>query len=174
MALIALALVAGVVAGRVLGGRLRHLSGARLRSAGLLMAGAACEFAGSRWGSGAVGTGLLVAGYVLLLGFALRNLALTGMVLVGFGLLANLAVISLNQGMPVRGLPPGVRDGPRHHGERPGDRLTSLADVVRLGPLGETVSPGDIVLSVGVATVMAGVMRSPRRSIRADVSSAPR
>ena len=47
--------------------------------------------------------------------------------------------------------PPACRIGRRHHGERPGDHLTGLADVVHLAPLGETVSAGDIVLSLGVA-----------------------
>ena len=62
---------------------------------------------------------VLVAGYLLLVGFALRNAGLTGMVLVAFGLLANLAVIVVDGGMPVRGLPAGAADGPRHHGDTP-------------------------------------------------------
>ena len=171
MPLVVLALAAGVLGGLVVGGRFRHLTGARLRSLGLLLGGAGCEFVGSRWIAGAVGTGVLVAGYLLLVGFALRNAAVTGMVLVAFGLLANLTVIALNGGMPVRGLPAGADYGPRHHGERPGDHLTALADVVRLAPLGETVSPGDLVLSLGVATVAAGLMRPRRRAMGAAGSA---
>jgi hypothetical protein len=63
----------------------------------------------------------------------------------------------------VRGLPAGVSDGWRHHGERPGDRLTGLADVIPITPLGETVSAGDLVLSLGVATAMASLTRTRRR-----------
>ncbi len=137
----------------------RDLAGARLRSVGLLLAGAVCELAGSRWT-----LALLIAGYVLLLAFAVRNLAVTGMVLVGFGLLANLVVIAVDDGMPVRGIPAAASSGPRHHGIGPDDQLVGLGDVIHLGPLGDMVSPGDIVLSVGVATVTAGLMRPRRRT----------
>ena len=166
MSLVPLALAAGVLAGLILGGRLRQIAVTRLRSVGFLLGGAAAEFAGSRWGAGATGTGILIAGYLLLICFALRNAAVTGMVLVAFGLLANVSVIALDGGMPVRGVPAGASDGPRHHGLRPGDRLTGLADVIHLPALGETVSAGDLVLSLGLATVVAGAMRPSRRLVR--------
>lgn len=162
MSLVVVALVAGLAAGLLLGGRPRYLAGARLRWVALLVGGAVCAFAGSRWGTGTLGAALTVSGYLLLLGFALRNLALTGMVLVTCGLLANLAVIAVDGGMPVRGVPPGTAYGPRHHGVRPGDRLVELSDQIRVAPLDATVSPGDIVLALGVATLTAGLMR-PRR-----------
>src|SRR5579864_8478412 len=146
------AVAAGAIAGRFTGGRIGNLRHIRLRSTAVLLAGAVCEFVGSRWGSGSVGLAVLVAGYVLLLGFAARNAAHPGLVLIAAGLLANVLVIGLDHGMPVRGLPAGTTEGARHHGIRPGDRLTGLADVVRLRPLGETVSAGDLVLAVGVAT----------------------
>jgi hypothetical protein len=37
-----------------------------------------------------------------------------------------------------------------------------LSDQIRLAPLNATVSPGDIVLALGVATLTASLMR-PRR-----------
>jgi hypothetical protein len=172
MSLVVVALAAGVLTGLLLGGGVRDLGRVRLGGLGLLAGGAVCEFAGSRWGAGAVGTGLLIAGYVLLIAFALRNAATPGMVLVAVGLLANLTVIAVNGGMPVRGLPAGTTFGPRHHGERPGDHLTGLADVVPVGPLGETVSAGDIVLSLGVATVVVVLMR-PRSRRRLTPPRAP-
>jgi len=162
MSLVVVALTAGVVAGLLLGGSFRRLAGTRLRTAGLLLAGAGCEIL-TRWVGGVTGAVILIVGYVLLLGFAWRNVATTGMVLVAVGLLANLTVITVNRGMPVRGVPPGLTYGWRHHGERPGDHLTGLADVVPVTPLGETVSAGDIVLSLGVATVVASLMRPSRR-----------
>jgi hypothetical protein len=168
MSLILAALAVGAGAGLILGGRLRNLAGARLRWAALLIGGAVCEYAGSRWGTGTAGTVVMVVGYVLLLGFAVRNVALTGMVLVVCGLLANLAVIVVDNGMPVRGVPAGTTYGARHHGVRPGDRLLGLSDQIRLTPLGATVSPGDIVLSLGVATVTVGLMRPRRRPAMAD------
>ncbi len=173
MSLIGGALAAGVVAGLTLGGRLRNLAWTRLRWVPLLIGGAVCEYAGSRWGTATAGTVLLAVGYFLLLGFALRNVALTGMVLVACGLLANLAVIVVDHGMPVRGVPAGMADGPRHHGVRPGDRLLELSDQIRLTPpiwSGDraTVSPGDIVLSLGVVTLTAGLMRPRRRPAMAE------
>jgi hypothetical protein len=162
MPLVVVALVAGLVAGLLLGGNVRRLGRARLRGAGLLCGGAACELA-TRWVGGGAGAGILIAGYLLMICFALRNLAITGMVLVAVGLAANLTVIAVDRGMPVRGLAAGVSDGWRHHGERPGDRLTGLADVVPVTPLGETVSAGDIVLSLGVATAVVSLTRPRRR-----------
>jgi hypothetical protein len=164
MSLVVVALTAGLVAGLLLGGSLRNLTGARLRTVGLLLAGAGCEIL-TRWVGGATGAAILIVGYLLLIGFACRNVATTGMVLVAIGLLANLTVITVNRGMPVRGLPPGSTYGWRHHGERPSDHLTGLADVVPLAPLGETVSAADIVLSLGVATVVVTLMRPSRRRV---------
>jgi hypothetical protein len=163
------ALAAGLVAGLFMGGRLRYLAGARLRWVGLLAAGAVGEYVGSRWGTGTGATAAMVVGYLLLIAFALRNLALTGMVLVGCGLLANLAVIVVDGGMPVRGVPAGATYGARHHGIRTGDRLVELSDQITVAPLGVTVSPGDIVLSLGAATLTAGLMRPRRRPALADV-----
>jgi hypothetical protein len=162
MSLVAVALAAGLTAGLILGGSFRNLARTRLQGLWLLVGGAGCEFA-ARWGSGALEAAILIAGYVLLIAFALRNVATAGMVLVAVGLLANLTVICLNGGMPVRGLPATSSYGWRHHGERSNDRLTGLADVVPIPALGETVSAGDIVLCVGVATVVASLMRRSRR-----------
>jgi hypothetical protein len=131
----------------------------------LLLSGASCEFAGSVWGAGWVGNAVLIAGYLMLVIFAATNIATTGMVLVAAGLLSNLVVIAVDGGMPVRGIQPGAADGPRHHGIRPGDHLTALADEVRIAPLGETVSAGDIVISIGAAAAVATLMR-PRRRVQ--------
>jgi hypothetical protein len=170
MSLVVIAIASGLVVGLLLGRSVRALARARLRAGGLLLAGAACELV-SNWVSGPAGGGILITGYVLLIAFAVRNLATAGMVLVAVGLLANLTVISVDGGMPVRGLPATSTYGWRHHGERPGDHLTGLADVVRLSPLGETVSAGDIVLSLGVATVVVSLMRPARRATSRRVTS---
>lgn len=158
-----LALAAGCLAGAAAGGRLAHLGHAPLRDVWLLLGGAGCEFATDSWGSGWIGFAVLVVGYLALIGFAARNLRLVGMVLVVVGLVANLTVIALDGGMPVRGVPAGAAYGPRHHGEGSGDRLVALADVVSIAPLGETVSAGDLVLALGVATVVVGLMEPSRR-----------
>jgi hypothetical protein len=171
MLLALIALAVGCALGLLLGGRFRNLWRVSLRDVGLLLAGAVCELAGDRWGSGWAGTVVVVIGFVLLFGFAVRNIKLTGMVLVAAGLLSNMTVIAFNSGMPVRGVPAGATYGPRHHGEKPGDRLIGLADVVHIAPLDETVSAGDIVLSIGVATIITGLMQPARREAEpADVA----
>ena len=153
----------------VQGGRLRYLAGARLRWVGLLAAGAVGEFVGSRWGTGTVAPRRGVVGYLLLLGFALRNLALTGMILVACGLLANLAVIVVDGGMPVRGVPAGAAYGPRHHGVRPGDHLVELSDQIRWRRSTPRFRPATSSWPLGVATLTAGLMRPRRRPAPADV-----
>jgi hypothetical protein len=163
MLLAVLALGAGALASRLTGGRFAAIKGMNLRWVGALLAGATLELAAGIWASGPVGMGVLVAGYVLLVGFAVANIRLTGMVLVAAGLLANAIVITLNGGMPVRGVHPGVALDPRHHGERASDRLTGLADVIHVAPIGETVSGGDIVLCLGAATVTWTLTRPDRR-----------
>jgi hypothetical protein len=157
------AVAAGLAIGLLSGGRLHRLGEARLRLVGCLVAGAALEAIGTLWIGGRLGLAALIAGYVSLLAFALANAATTGMVLVAAGLLANLAVITVDAGMPVRGVAANVSAGARHHGIRASDRLTFLADVVPLPVIGETVSAGDIVLSIGVATVVVGLLRPARR-----------
>jgi hypothetical protein len=171
MPLVLMALAAGLLAGVLLGGSVRRLARARLRDAGLLFGGLACEL-GTRWIGGTAGAAVMITAYLLLVCFAVRNAGITGMVLVAVGLVANLTVIAVDGGMPVRGLPAGVADGWRHHGERAGDRLTGLADVIPLSPVGETVSAGDVVLSLGVATAVVSLMR-PRRRRRQPRRPAP-
>jgi hypothetical protein len=153
-----IAVVAGGLCGLAAGGRLSNVVSAPLRDLWLLVAGGALEWAGGRWG-----LALVIAGYVLLLAFALRNIRLTGMLMIAIGLLSNLIVITVDGGMPVRGVPAGVSLGARHHGQKPGDRLTGLADDVRISPLGETVSAGDLVLAVGAGVVAFSVIRPARR-----------
>lgn len=132
-----------------------------------LAGGVSLELVASLWVSGAPGLAMLIAGYVLILCFAGRNLAVTGSVLVLVGLAANLTVMALDGGMPVRGVSPGSGFGPRHHPERAGDHLKALADVIPVAPLGEVFSPGDLVLAAGVATMVVSVTTPARRRRRA-------
>jgi hypothetical protein len=172
MLLAVIALVAGGVAGLLLGGRPRPLARTRLRGFGLLVVGAAAEVVGSYWATGPAATAILVAGYVVLAGFALLNGSVAGMVLIAAGLAANALVVGINGGMPVRGVAPSAPLGARHHGERPADRLTILGDVVRIAPLHQTVSAGDIVLATGVAVTVVTLLgpAAPRRRRTVDVT----
>ena len=90
------------------------------------------------------------AGYALLAGYSWRHRTHPGMAMVLAGLVSNLTVIVVNRGMPVRGVSPGISTG-LHHGMTAADHLTGLADVISLPVLAMTVSPGDLVLSLGGA-----------------------
>jgi hypothetical protein len=160
-----IAVAAGSGLGMAAGGRLANLRSAGLRWLGLLGAGAVCEGVADRWLEGDAGLGLVVAGYVLMLGFALLNLPHPGSVLVAAGLLANLLVVAVNGGMPVRGVTPGAQLAGHHHGETPGDHLTGLADVMYVAPLGETLSAGDVLVASGVGIVV-GFAVGGRRVVR--------
>jgi len=143
----------GCVVALLCGGGLARVTRLDLRYLPLLAGGAALETLAAVWGAGAVPLGLLLAGYALLVAFALANARLPGMILVAAGLAANMTVMALDGGMPVRGVAAGAHLGLRHHPEGPGDRLRGLADVVHLGWLDQTVSAGDVCLSLGAATV---------------------
>lgn len=86
-----------------------------------------------------------------------------GLVLVAVGIAANLAVITANAGMPVRGLAAGSPAGHSHHVPLTSrDRLPALADQFRLG--GEVVSPGDAAVAGGAAVAAFATVRRRRRS----------
>ena len=179
MLLVALAVLAGAAAGwagrRAPGHDLRPEprtgrgpdTDARWRGAALLGAAVLLLLVGGRWIPGDAGLALVVAGYALAAMWALANHRRPGLILVAAGLLANLAVISVDHGMPVRGLPAGVSAGRHHHGLSTRDRLSSLTDDLRLPVLAETVSPGDVLVAAGGA-VMAFALVGPTRSRRRD------
>jgi hypothetical protein len=163
MLLAIMAIAVGTVASLITGGRFVADRMVRVRGVRALLGGAVLEVAAGLGGPGAVGTALVVTGYALLVAFAVANLRITGMVLVAAGLLANATVMALDGGMPVRGAQSSVAADPRHHAVRPSDRLVGLADVISLGPIGETVSGGDIILCLGAATVTWSLTRPSRR-----------
>lgn len=153
MLLALLALAAGAAAGWLAGRRVPAAAGP-WRLPVLVPAGAGLLAAGSRWVGGTAGVTVAAVGYAVLAGFALLNVRRAGMVLVAAGLLANLLVIGLDGGMPVRGLPPGVPAAGLHHGLSSRDHLSGLADQIRVVPLHETVSPGDVLVALGGAVAL--------------------
>jgi hypothetical protein len=148
--LLALVAVAAGVLGRLAAGR-RSVRG-RPVGLGLLAAGAVAVLAASA-GSGRWAVAAVLAGFALLAAFAWSNRARTGMVLAAVGLLANATVVAADGGMPVEGLSAAVASG-YHHGLRPGDRITPLADVVPLPFVGDRASPGDLALAAGAAVAV--------------------
>jgi len=172
MLLATFAVALGLAAGLLFRSRYRHLAPPRLRGWLLLIAGLAAQLAADL----VAGPVLVTLSYALLLAFAARNLHLVGMPIVVLGLTLNTIVIGLNGGMPVRAEAleaAGIVDdaemttvdlGPKRHLEDPDDRLTILGDAVPLPPLDRVVSFGDLVLYVGLADVVAHVVRRRRRS----------
>lgn len=171
----ALALVVGGVVGLILGGDLRHLATWRLRSWWLLVPGVFAQIAADRWHLAGLGTVVLLAAYLCLLVFAGRNILLVGMGVVAVGLVANVAVITADGGMPVHpaavvragiaapGQLAAVSYGRRHHLETGRDHVTFLDDRLPLGAAHQVLSIGDLILFVGVADVTANLIRRPRR-----------
>jgi hypothetical protein len=168
------AVAAGVLIGLATGGGFRHLAGRSLRSWSLLFSGLALQAVGSTMES-KLGLALVVTSYGLLVAFALANASMVGMWLVALGIALNLVVIAVNGGMPVRPsavVVAGIADstelevidlGPKRHIERPTDRLTGLGDVIPVRPLSEVLSFGDVMMNVGVANVLAHLLRPSRR-----------
>jgi hypothetical protein len=171
MLLLVVALVVGTGVGLAVGGRLRHVDTHPVAWPGLLAVGVLLEAVAGHWDLPGGSIWATVAGGVCLLGFALRNLVLTGMGIVAAGLLANIAVIGIDHGMPVdpgavvsAGVAspltlPAVRYGPTHHRQTAGDHLLTLDDRLPV-PWGHLVlSLGDVVLAAGIADVAAHLVQ---------------
>ncbi|MDQ6784264.1 MAG: DUF5317 family protein [Actinomycetota bacterium] len=169
------ALLLGGVIGAVLGGDVRHLTTWRLRSWWLLIPGVAAQIAADRWHLAGLDAAIGAGSYLCLLAFVWRNVLLVGMGVVAVGLVANLAVITVDGGMPVHpaavvaagiAAPNQLADigyGHRHHLESGGDHVTFLDDRLPLGALHQVLSIGDLILFVGVADVAANLVRRQRR-----------
>jgi small-conductance mechanosensitive channel len=116
-----------------------------------------------------LGYGSLVGSYVLILAFVGRNVVLRGMSIVFIGIACNAAVITLNQGMPVK-FPPEWRHESwakatvKHHPKQPGEKLLFLSDIIILKhPYDTIMSFGDLILAVGLCDVAYNASRNPRR-----------
>lgn len=184
MGFMVVAFVLGGVIGLARGGRLRNLGEHSFTAWPLLMAGAVLQTLGQ---SGVLADGypLILASYVLLVIFVLRNLRYRGMTLVMAGLLMNFTVIAVNSGMPVRASAlrslgvaeadiAGIDFKAKRHLEEPDDKLTFLGDIVPMPFPGysQVLSVGDLVLTFGMAVVLAEMLQHKRRHLATDVSDA--
>ena len=169
-----LAVVVGLLAGLATGGRLSHLGGHSFRRVGWLVGGTVLQ-AGASFGGSHLGFPLLLLSYGLLLGFAIANLRIVGMGVVTAGLALNAFVIALNGGMAVRASsivsahaasPAAVAQlhlSGKHHLAKGSDDLVLLSDAIPVAPLHEVLSFGDLILAVGLADVLANLMRPAAR-----------
>ena len=174
VALAILSVAVGLVAGLFLGGRLANLLRRRVRWWPVGVAGVLVLGLGNTIDSLNTYEGLLV-GYGLLIVFSVRNLHLAGSGVMTIGLVAICVPIVLNEGVPVRGdalVSVGIVEadgldnvtfvGPRHL-ETDDDTLGWLGDVIPVPAVDEIVSFGHIIALVGLADLVANLLRGRRR-----------
>jgi hypothetical protein len=169
----------------ILGGRLSALGEARLKSLWLLLLAGALklfELAAPDSFLSPVWPFLLSAQTLAVATFAVLNLRVAGLALVLLGSLSNLVVVTLNGGyMPVAEAAVAAGGGSHdvaaflsagHVGA-----YTLLTPASRLGWLGDTIlaprpfaralSPGDLVLAVGIVVALLELARTPMPAILA-------
>ncbi|MFQ5557829.1 MAG: DUF5317 family protein [Acidimicrobiales bacterium] len=169
-------IVIGLVVGTVRRGRLSALLSARLRRPMLLVVAV----------TSAAAVDLLdppspviwaVVGLVAGLAYAASNLLVAGMGVIAIGVATNLVPVALNGSMPVRAdalVEAGiVADADLDRVQLRGAReladehtvLEILGDVIPVPTVGQVVSFGDLIVLVGLADVVANLMRR-RRPLR--------
>ena len=160
----------------VTGGSLRSIAATELRHPGILAAAVGIQLVLEvlHPTSGTVGnmaSGLLVASYVFLLVFCAANLRLRGLAVVAVGIALNGAVITINEGMPVRAPEAAVETTTKHHAERDSDKLTVLGDIILVPALRESLSFGDLIMLVGLVDVLFHCSRKPSVRRRASTTT---
>jgi hypothetical protein len=174
VALVALAVVVGVLAGR-LGRRSRHESPPQVRWWAVLVVAVVAQVIASRIDSTPALVVLLTAEITVVV-VAVANLHIAGAGVLALGVALNVAVTAANAGMPVhpRALVAADLATPaeihaialsgHRHVERPSDVLTILDDRIPIRALGLVVSFGDLVVAAGTAAAVAGITRRRRRA----------
>jgi hypothetical protein len=159
-----------VCVGFIAGGSLRPFERFKVHWWGVALAGFALQWiplagvVGRR-----AGAAVLVVSFGLLLAFAWVNRRLPALWLVMAGLVLNLLVIAVNEGMPVSASALETAggsteelagaDGAKHHLMGPADALTPLGDVIGIPPpIGAVISIGDALLYAGLAALVVTVM----------------
>ena len=181
MGLAVLVLVGATCVAWVVGGTFGALAALPLRGRWLVAAAVAAQLAAdvAAWaGSRAGYEAGLAASAGCALAFCVGNLRLAGLPLITLGLAANALVVGLNGAMPVstvaaaradvslRGVAAGT--DPRHAVAGDGTSLRVLGDVIPV-PLPwrpEVASPGDVMVSAGLAELVVVAMRGRWRRRR--------
>lgn len=166
------AILIGLLIGWLLGGSLANLGMLRIRWAPLAVAGLLTQvvlFLGpvaERVGD--LGMPVYVGSTAMVLVVVLRNLRVPGLVLVAAGALSNLLAIVANGGyMPASAaamtfLGKAVNPGYSNSAVVDSPALAPLTDVYALPPFvpfANVFSIGDVLISIGVAVVIASAMR---------------
>ena len=165
MALAALLIVLGLALGLATGGSLRNLAQTRFRRIEILLAGFALQLAVTflPWKPFEdEGFWLILIASAAAAAFMFFNRHLPGMLIAAIGLALNVLVIALNGGMPVSvraieiaGAPPFEGEG-EHVTLGPDTKLPWLTDVVPIPVAGSVLSPGDLLLALGLARLVQG------------------
>jgi hypothetical protein len=181
MTLLLGALVLSVAAGYIAGGRLRGFERLELPWWPLALIGLAIQLLpvpGGRHGTDLwIRMAVLAASYAMLVVFAVRNVRTPGVPLILVGLVLNMAVVTVNGGMPVSEhavVASGQKDlldtlrksqGTKHHLLTSDDYLRPLGDVIPVpSPIKQVVSVGDLFVYAGLAWLIVAVMRRRTRA----------
>ena len=173
-------LLVAILIGFLAGGRLRGFERLRVHWWALAFAGVLLQALPVPEVGGVsarlVGTGMLIGSYILLLAFLTVNRWVPAAGVMAIGLLMNLAVVSLNGGMPVSEWAIRTAGGsssaqilateasPKHHLMTEDDLLAPLGDVIPIPPpFAVVLSVGDILLYSGMAWFVIQVMRERSR-----------
>lgn len=122
--------------------------------------------------------GLLLGSYAALVLMVWLNRRESGMWIAGIGILMNLLVISLNQGMPVlaasveiAGGSPDLTLDAKHVWLDGATRLPFLADIIPLP--GAVISLGDVFLAIGLGVFVEDQLQQPVRLFRHKLKGIP-
>ena len=170
-----LSILVGLYVGLLRGGKLRNLSLAHASWWGLLAVGIVLPVFVSRLDP-SHSVALIVVALISLVVFTRRYRHLLGMGIVAIGVLANLTVVVLNSGMPVRAdalVDAGLAEAHEvdrveisgvQRLERDGDVAVFLADVIPLRATKQVLSIGDVIILVGLGTVASNLLRNRTRA----------
>jgi hypothetical protein len=176
-------LICGVIAGYACGGRLHWLAKTKIRMPWLLLLAAALQFVHFRSTQvrhgleSAIGISLMVPIFILVGTWILANLlhrpraVQAALLLIVAGGIMNAVVIAANGRMPyseaaARAANQSAEEkaraasSPKHVAADSTTKLAWFGDVIPVRPIEKVVSPGDVVLLLGVGALVACAMRS--------------
>jgi Family of unknown function (DUF5317) len=166
------AILIGLLAGRLMGGSLANLGTLRIAWAPLALLGLLTQvvlfFGPVAERIGDLGMPVYLGSTALVLAVVLRNLRVPGLVFVAAGALSNLVAIMANGGyMPASAaamafLGKDVNPGYSNSAVVESPVLAPLTDIFALPPsmpFANVFSIGDVLISIGVAVVVASAMR---------------
>lgn len=163
----------GFASGYIQGGRILRIRWAGLGHLTLLLGALAVQI----WAAVFTMAGLLpqpvsivalVGAQTAVIVWMLHHLDRPGMLLLIAGLTANTMVIALNGGMPVSpealaiiGATTTEISTNYYHTMTEATRLTLLADIIPVPPLRSVISPGDVLVALGLIPFLGHLMASP-------------